>query len=59
MATPVVFVHGLWLHAESWGPWLEHFDTAGYEASAPGWPGDADTVAGPGVATDASIPALD
>src|SRR5215467_5148349 len=45
MATPVVFVHGLWLHAESWGPWVEHFNAAGYEATAPGWPGDADTVA--------------
>src|SRR5262249_58938243 len=45
MAAPVVFVHGLWLHAESWGPWIERFNAAGYEASAPGWPGDADTVA--------------
>jgi non-heme chloroperoxidase len=43
--TPVVFVHGLWLHADSWGPWVERFNEAGYEASAPGWPGDADTVA--------------
>jgi len=45
MAARVVFVHGLWLHAESWGPWVEHFKAAGYEASAPGWPGDAETVA--------------
>ena len=43
--TPVVFVHGLWLHAESWAPWVERFDAAGYSASAPGWPGDASTVA--------------
>ena len=21
--TPVVFIHGLWLHASSWGPWIE------------------------------------
>jgi non-heme chloroperoxidase len=39
-----VFVHGLWLHASSWDPWLEFFQDAGYAASAPGWPGDADTV---------------
>jgi non-heme chloroperoxidase len=43
--TPVVFVHGLWLHAESWGPWVEAFDEAGYAANAVGWPGDAATVA--------------
>src|SRR5215469_4763854 len=42
---PVVFIHGLWLHGSSWGPWEEHFRAAGYESSAPGWPGDADTVA--------------
>ena len=42
--TPVVFIHGLWLHATSWQPWQELFAEAGYEPSAPGWPGDADTV---------------
>ncbi len=42
---PVLFVHGLWLHATSWAPWIEKFDAAGYSASAPGWPGDAETVA--------------
>jgi pimeloyl-ACP methyl ester carboxylesterase len=42
--TPVVFVHGLWLHASSWGPWLDLFRENGYEPFAPGWPGDADTV---------------
>src|SRR5690349_12633724 len=41
---PVVFIHGLWLHATSWQPWVELFDRAGYAASAPGWPGVADTV---------------
>ena len=25
---PVVFIHGLWLHAESWGPWVEAFAEA-------------------------------
>src|ERR1700732_1970591 len=41
---PAVFVHGLWLHASSWGPWLELFQEAGYAPTAPGWPGDPDTV---------------
>jgi non-heme chloroperoxidase len=43
---PVVFVHGLWLHATSWDPWAEFFGAAGYAPLAPGWPGDADTVEG-------------
>jgi pimeloyl-ACP methyl ester carboxylesterase len=42
--TPVVFIHGLWLHADSWSPWVELFNEAGYDAIAPGWPGDGDTV---------------
>ena len=42
--TPVVFVHGLWLHATSWGPWVEFFQEAGYAPVAPGWPGDSGTV---------------
>ena len=42
--TPVVFIHGLWLHASSWAPWLELFRQAGYEPVAPGWPGIPDTV---------------
>ena len=46
MTTPrVLFIHGLWLHATSWDPWLEVFTQAGYDASAPGWPGDPGTVA--------------
>jgi pimeloyl-ACP methyl ester carboxylesterase len=44
-ATPVVFIHGLWLHATSWGPWLDLFREAGYEPTAPGWPNEPDTVA--------------
>jgi non-heme chloroperoxidase len=43
--TPVVFVHGLWLHGDSWGPWVDLFREAGYEPTAPGWPGDGSTVA--------------
>jgi pimeloyl-ACP methyl ester carboxylesterase len=42
--TPVVFIHGLWLHASSWAPWQQLFADAGYASVAPGWPGDADTV---------------
>ena len=41
---PVVFIHGLWLHATSWQPWVEAFTQAGYAPIAPGWPGTPDTV---------------
>jgi pimeloyl-ACP methyl ester carboxylesterase len=41
---PVLFIHGLWLHASSWRPWLDLFTDRGYRATAPGWPGDSDTV---------------
>jgi non-heme chloroperoxidase len=40
---PVVFIHGLWLHAESWSKWVELFRTRGYEAIAASWPGDSAT----------------
>jgi len=42
--TPVVFIHGLWLHATSWNRWLDLYRDAGYEPIAPGWPGEPDTV---------------
>lgn len=42
----VIFIHGLWLHATSWAPWQSLFQEAGYQTSAPGWPGEPDTVAG-------------
>ena len=35
---PAVFVHGLWLQASSWGPWLELFQEVGYAPTAPGAP---------------------
>lgn len=41
---PVVFIHGLWLHATSWGPWVELFREEGYEPVAPGWPNEPATV---------------
>jgi pimeloyl-ACP methyl ester carboxylesterase len=43
-ARPVVFIHGLWLHATSWQPWLDLFATSGYTAVAPGWPREPATV---------------
>ena len=39
----VVFIHGLWLHGESWQDWIRLFDEHGYDAVAANWPGDADT----------------
>ena len=44
-ATPVVFVHGLWLLPSSWERWVEVFEAAGYVALTPGWPDDPETVA--------------
>jgi len=41
----VVFIHGLWIHATSWQPWVDLFEKAGYECHAPGWPGVRSTVA--------------
>ena len=42
--TPVVFVHGLWLLANSWENWAGHFEQAGFATLTPGWPGDPETV---------------
>jgi pimeloyl-ACP methyl ester carboxylesterase len=42
--TPVVFIHGLWLHGSSWAPWQTVFEEAGYQPIAASWPGDADSV---------------
>lgn len=42
--TPVVFIHGLWLHASSWEDWLKLFRRLGYTTYAPGWPGEPDTI---------------
>ena len=43
-ATPVVFVHGLWLLPSSWERWVTLFEQAGYAAVTPGWPDDPETV---------------
>lgn len=42
---PVVFVHGLWLLAQSWDRWRTLFEDAGFITLAPGWPDDPETVA--------------
>jgi pimeloyl-ACP methyl ester carboxylesterase len=44
MTTPVVFIHGLWLHATSWQSWIDLFTEAGYQPTAPEWPGGPATV---------------
>jgi pimeloyl-ACP methyl ester carboxylesterase len=41
---PVVLIHGLWLHASSWQPWIEFLEQAGFAPTAPGWPGVPGTV---------------
>ena len=43
-ATPVVFVHGLWLLPSSWERWTSLFEEAGFVALTPGWPDDPETV---------------
>jgi pimeloyl-ACP methyl ester carboxylesterase len=44
-ATPVVFVHGLWLLPSSWANWADFFKQAGYAPLTPDWPDDPQTVA--------------
>ena len=59
-AVPVVFVHGLWLHATSWTPWVELFRRPRLRARSPpagpatrppaaGTRADPDAVAGYGI----------
>jgi pimeloyl-ACP methyl ester carboxylesterase len=43
-ATPVVFIHGLWVLSSSWQRWASLFEEAGYVALTPGWPDDPETV---------------
>jgi pimeloyl-ACP methyl ester carboxylesterase len=40
----IVFIHGLWMHASSWKPWMDFFNQHGYETLNPPWPGDGSTV---------------
>ena len=41
---PVLFIHGLWLHHSSWQDWITLFHEHGYDAVAPGWPLEPDTL---------------
>jgi non-heme chloroperoxidase len=41
----IVFIHGLWIHASSWRPWMDFFNQQGYNTLNPAWPGDSATVA--------------
>lgn len=41
---PVMFIHGLWIHSSAWRAWQDYFEERGYETSAPGWPGDGESV---------------
>jgi pimeloyl-ACP methyl ester carboxylesterase len=43
-ATPVVFIHGLWLLPSSWDRWVALFEEAGYVGLTPDWPDDPLTV---------------
>ncbi|MEV7941690.1 alpha/beta hydrolase [Kitasatospora sp. NPDC088264] len=43
--TPVMFIHGLWLHSTSWQGWADRFRDAGYEPILPEWPGVPATIA--------------
>jgi pimeloyl-ACP methyl ester carboxylesterase len=43
-ATPVVFVHGLWVLPSSWANWADFFRQAGYAPLTPIWPDDPETV---------------
>lgn len=43
--SPVVFVHGLWIHSSSWEPWAALFGARGHSVTTPGWPGEQATVA--------------
>jgi alpha-beta hydrolase superfamily lysophospholipase len=36
----IVFVHGMYMNAASWEPWVERARARGFEAVAPSWPFD-------------------
>jgi len=42
--TPIVFIHGQWLHASSWNGWVKLFRRLGYVPEAPGWPGESELI---------------
>ncbi|CAN5420317.1 alpha/beta fold hydrolase [soil metagenome] len=40
----ILFIHGLWMHANTWEPWMKFFTENGYQSINPGWPGGSETV---------------
>ena len=40
----IVFIHGLWMHTDSWQPWMQFFNQHGYQTINPAWPGESATV---------------
>jgi hypothetical protein len=32
----VLFVHGLWVHPDAWGHWIDEFDRSGYDSITSG-----------------------
>lgn len=42
--SPIVFIHGLWMHSGTWQPWMQYFTEHGYTCYNPDWPGDGATV---------------
>lgn len=43
--TDIVFIHGLWISATAWQPWIDYFALQGHRGTAPRWPGEGETVA--------------
>jgi non-heme chloroperoxidase len=43
LAAPIVLIHGLWLSAESWRPWIDRYRSAGHIVHAPDWPHEPGT----------------
>ena len=43
-ATPVVFIHGLWVLPSSWDRFAAVFEEGGYVPLTPSWPDDPETV---------------
>jgi alpha-beta hydrolase superfamily lysophospholipase len=46
----VLFVHGLWVHPDARGPWIDEFDRSGYDSITVRWPDEAGFPAGGGQA---------
>ncbi len=40
MSKTIVLIHGAWLNSRSWEHWKTRYESQGYSAIAPDWPGD-------------------